>query len=395
MADSNKDLKINIEVKADSSEAEEKSRLLEKSLEDLNKISPGLGNTMNLLALAYFKAGEAAKEGATGVGSFSKAFGGQIRSLGTFAIIDLGIQAAMTYWDLYQEKVAEAAEKQAKSLDKIRESTKAALDEKGEFDEAMKKASEPDDPEAQSLDDANTIISAQTDVKRKLMKSDLDSKLDGAKTPEERSVIEKNYEKDSDALSSDEESQRIEALGKVITGLQEDQTSAKAERKQMADWLPHIPELVKTARAWGEEEHAQELLDDIPRLNKKIAALDEKIEGDQKKITQYGHQKQIQGTVHKINDVGREQTDEQKILKGVESNDASAHGEKLSQEQIKTNQALTQLFAAHAGGIQQMQQIIKYHLEHSTTQAKEIAALKNALDGLQGQVAATSNRHTG
>jgi hypothetical protein len=44
---------------------------------------------------------------------------------------------------------------------------------------------------------------------------------------------------------------------------------------------------------------------------------------------------------------------------------------------------LTKLFSQYQGGIAEMQKVIAYHLQHSTTQAQQIEALKNTLATLQ------------
>lgn len=116
-------------------------------------------------------------------------------------------------------------------------------------------------------------------------------------------------------------------------------------------------------------------------------SLDLQILDDQTKITRYGGEVATQTAVHEINDDERLRASDRTISKGAEGMDAVAHGERLSQEQIKANEALTELFAAHIGGLQAMQQIIKYNLEHTKTQAEEIQVIKNALNTLQNSTA--------
>ena len=346
----------------------------------LNEIIPGLGTALRGLGEVSNEAG-AAVAGAEG--EVAAANTSMLASSGPLIVIVLAIQAAMTYWDLYSESVKDAAEKQGKALDKIRTATADALKEQVDFTEAMKKASEPEDKYAEALGRTNAIIAATTEAKRKLMKLDEDAELAQAKTPEEKDEIKKRYGDKEDALSSGEEGQKIAALQKTIADLQADQGDATADKKQYTDEEKRIAKLAREAQARGDDQQHDKLLAEVPRMNDKIAADDKRIEGDQTKITKYSSEVGTQSAVHGINDDERRRAENRPISKAVEGIDAHAQGEKLSQEQIKANQQLTQLFASHAGGIQQMTAIIKYHLAHSTTQDQEIEALKTALANLQ------------
>jgi len=375
--------------------AAEKKKQLAKVMDELNKISPGVGDGVNLLAQAYMKAGAAAEGGKVSMAGFATALSGLTRSVGPTMIASLGIEAVTTWWDFFKEKAEAAAKAQAESMDKIRESTKEALDEHANFDEAMKKASEPEDKFAESLAHAETIILAQTEAKRKLLKLDEEAELAKAKTPEEKEAITKRYDQKDAALSSGEESEKIDALAKTGEAARVDRDKAETEKTDLTEKIKAIIADARNALQLGDSDYHDELLAKLPALNEKIPELDERIISDRTRQTRYEAEADTQGEIHAINDDERLRASDRTVSKGVEGIDAHAHGEKLSQEQIKANQALTELFAAHTGGIQQMQQIIKHHLEQSTTQAQEIAALKNALDGLQNQAANSRNSRQG
>jgi len=331
--------------------AEEYSKHAEgmrKVIGELNRVVPGLGEA--------FKAVETTMEGGNA----------------TLILVALAIQATMTYWDLYKEKVTAAAEAQAKAFDKIRESTRAALDEQKSFTEEMKAAAEPQDAYAAALGRANTILDAQIKAKRALMKADEDAEMAGAKTPEEKEAIKKKYGEKGDAASHDEEQSKIDVMQEVLRKVVDDQ--AELERQRNA-----AKEEIRDAVA----SHQTDL---IPELNKKVEELDKKIVSAQEHQTQYRADIRTASTVGGINDDSRTMAGNRTISKGVEGIDAAAHGQKLTQEQVKANAALTQLFSQQSGGIAAMQSIIKYHLQHSTTQAQETEALKKALATLQGQM---------
>ena len=70
------------------------------------------------------------------------AFRGLTAAMGPFIVVALAIEAATTYWKLYKDRVAEAAQAHADAMDKFRESTRAAVEENSNF--------------AKSMDDAKT-----------------------------------------------------------------------------------------------------------------------------------------------------------------------------------------------------------------------------------------------
>lgn len=330
---------------------------MRKVIGQLNRIAPGLGEAFHGIESAITRGG------------------------GALIVVSLAIEAAMTYWDMYKEKVDETAKAQAEALDKLRDTTREAREEQESFNEAMRAAAEPQDKYADALGSAQKILDAQLKVKRDLLKADEDAEIAQAKTPEEKAAIQKKYAGLGAGLDNEGEVAKIGLLNRTVGNLQADLEGQLSQRDK----------LVAEKTATGADRPSIERLAEINGLLKE---LDPKIVNTQKELTSYSGQAESEQQVHDINSSGRLFANNREISKAVGGIDASQHGERLTQEQIKANAALTQLFAAHSGGIQQMQAIIKYHLAHSTTQAQEINALKNALATLQGQMrnAPTGNR---
>src|SRR5450756_1567083 len=240
--------------------AAEKKKQLAKVMDELNKISPGVGDGVNLLAQAYMKAGAAAEGGKVSMAGFATALSGLTRSGGPTMIASLGIEAVTTWWDFFKKKAEAAAKAQAESMDKIRESTKEALDEHANFDEAMKKASEPEDKFAESLAHAETIILAQTEAKRKLLKLDEEAELAKAKTPEEKEAITKRYDQKDAALSSGEESEKIDALAKTGEAARVERDKAETEKTDLTEKIKAIIADARNALQLGDSDYHDELL---------------------------------------------------------------------------------------------------------------------------------------
>ena len=321
---------------------------MRKVIGELNRVVPGLGEA--------FKAVETTMEGGNA----------------TLILVALAIQATMTYWDLYKEKVAAAAEAHAKALDHIRDVTKEARVEQEDFTKAMAEASVSQDKYADALGRATAVLDAQLKAKRALNQADEAAELAAAATPEEKAAIKKKYGEKETALGSEEEKGKLDLLNNVIASLKTDRDQALAEKAKLE-----------------EDKSKPENVRDPEKMSKivsRLLELNSRITGDQTKITSYTNQADTAANVHAINDDSRTATSNRTVSKGVEGIDAAAHGQKLTQEQVKANAALTQLFSQQSGGIAAMQSIIKYHLQHSTTQAQETEALKKALATLQGQM---------
>ena len=278
-----------------------KGREMREIFSKLNEMIPGLGLAMRGLGEV---SNEASAQVAAGEGEVAAANKSLLMSTGPLVVVVLALQAAMEYWDLYKEKVASAAEAQATALDKIRKTTKEALDEQAEFNKAMAEACEPEDKYAASLALTNAAIAAQTKAKQDLLKADEEAELARAKTPEERDAIKKKYGDKEKGLAAGEAQQKIDALARTISEIEADRDSASAQKQIAASALPGLAGLMGRLQAGGHSNEAALVGDQMAKLTEQIKALDQTIVGDQKKITKYRDEARTDVTLQNISTAG-------------------------------------------------------------------------------------------
>lgn len=168
---------------------------LEKAMEELNKISPGIGEAANLIATAYKTMGTAAAENAGNVGSFNTALSSTLRTAGPMTLVSLGIQAAIEWWDLYKKKVDATARAQEEAVKRMVAATANARNTVEALNKNLapkeKNMAEQDDDELQGkLGD----LQNKTDRQSRLNQANKEKELSDAKTPEQASQIEDKYE---------------------------------------------------------------------------------------------------------------------------------------------------------------------------------------------------------
>ncbi len=82
-----------------ASRAGAKQKALDSVIGELNRIMPGLGHAMSLLAEAYIESGEAAAVGTEGAVTFGTALEGLTRSAGVIIAIGLALEAGRQLWE--------------------------------------------------------------------------------------------------------------------------------------------------------------------------------------------------------------------------------------------------------------------------------------------------------
>jgi hypothetical protein len=114
-----------------------KHMAISRIMSELGHLSPGLGEALGMVSDAYKLAGESAEGGAVGATQFAAAMDEVLLSMGPLVVVSLSIQAAMEYWDLYQEKVKETAEANDQAMQQMAEATKKAFKAVQDLDEAL------------------------------------------------------------------------------------------------------------------------------------------------------------------------------------------------------------------------------------------------------------------
>lgn len=217
----------------------EKHRALRGILNELNRVSPGLGHAMELLTSAYTEAGVAAEGGAVGVAEFKVALQEMLVTLGPLIIAMLSVEAVMTYWDMYKEKVESAAKAQEAASERIVESTKAALEAVQALDEAMHpKEKNMAGKDEQDLKRQQEELQNGYNRQRELNKANEEKELQEAASPEEKEAIKKRFEMLDAQLNDWRDKQKAAIEGAMVATME----------KQLADLSAANDKLINKAK---------------------------------------------------------------------------------------------------------------------------------------------------
>lgn len=338
-----------------------KGKEMKRLLLELNQVAPGLG---------------------TGIHEIERALAAGV---GPLIVFTLAIETAMTYWELYKQKSEAAAESQIKSLDQIREAFRSARTEQEEFQKAMDKASKPDDQTGADLANKRAVLAAQFSGRESLLRKDEAAEQSQAKTPEARAAVQQKFEGRRAQLQSEREAAEINLLQATLDQLEQQKKQTQSEKETLQDSRNAWSTTITTMRNLGlNTDHAA---GELAKVNAHIKEIDDKLVETQTKLTRYGGESGTAASVHGINDFTRSASENRVISKAVmDGIDPAARGVALNEDQRNANAALTELFSHYSGGIAQMMAIIRNHIQHSTSQAQEMKALKNSLAYLQQQV---------
>lgn len=407
-----------------SSNARLQHMALHQAFTQLDKIAPGLGNTLNMVTRGIHGMGDES------VGTQAK-MAALIDTIGPLIVVMLTIEVATQAWDRYQEKVKAVAAEQAALAEQTSKNLKKMLSDIEALDKAMhpkeKTTAQKDEAELKKTKQGIEDDSEETLARGKFREEKM---LGQAVTPEAKAKIKADFEQWTKELNEWKLGQ-LAAADQAMVEKMNKQTADLKAKAVAADSGPE--ERAARAQATGMDDFSKGTQEQINGLKERalygngpeslaaIAALpdrekllkDYQADGVKKlqKITDASEKIKTEGTEigdaregvsagadesgHKatqavrLDEIG-EGRDPDTIARGAAGIDINAHGEKLSQEQIKANAALSALFAAHTGGIGDMQRIISDHLSHSTTQAqftKELAARLKTLEAHSKQTA--------
>lgn len=258
-------------------ESGEKHRGLRHIMGELNRISPGLGEALEVLASSYKNAGTAAKGGAVGLAEFNAALEEVLLSLGPIIIAMLSVEAVMEYWDLYKEKVKGAAEAQEEATKRIVESTKSALESVRELDEAMH-------PKAQGMaaKDEAALKKNQADLEnaynrqRELNKAAEEKELQGAGSSGEKEQIKKRFELLDAQLNDWRDKQKAAVEGAMIGTMEKQLADLKAAENPL---IQRAKPAYQMGLASGDMTRYNQIRDELKKNAEEAKGIREKLDG--------------------------------------------------------------------------------------------------------------------
>jgi hypothetical protein len=241
-----------------ASHSSQKHMALRRIFGQLDQISPGLGESLRLVAEAYLGAGEAAEGGAVGVAEFNTALEELLVTLGPLIIAMLGIEATLKFWDLYKTKVEAAAEAQAESTKKIVESTHQALQAVQELDKAM----HPEKKNLAGQDEEN--LKRQQDAldnayqrQHELNQAEQEKELKNANSPEQKEAITQKFAVANAALEDWRAKQKAAIEGAIVGTIDRQISQTKKAEEGLIDEQRKQFQAQKDARAQIESLQTQ------------------------------------------------------------------------------------------------------------------------------------------
>lgn len=331
---------------------------MKQAASDLNQLMPGLGDAFH------------------GVEGAIRGSGGGLD------VLALAIQAAQTYRELYTESANRAAEATKEAFDKIRETTRTALEEQQKFNDMLKKASTPDDQYAEKLEHDTKTSDAHVQQKIALLKVREEAELKQAHTSEEQAKIRQKYQDAINETEDDGAEQHIILMRKTVDQLDKDIASVTAKRKAVKD---QITQKVESARISGHQVDPAEM----DKLNKEVAGYDDNIADLTRKKTRYNSRLNtdtdatyIGIETHKMERAERVvQPGDDTIAEGVAAL-AASHAGRITDQQKQSLAKLEALFTSIFGSTAHLTEALKYSLEHHLTQQQEIIVIKNQIQEL-------------
>jgi len=356
-----------------ASHAAGKQQVLSSILAELNRLLPGSGHALNLVAEAYIEAGTSAEAGVTGVEAFNAALGELLITLGPLIIVMLSIEAASTYWDLYKEKAAGAAAAVADSLKQIDDSLRTTLKLQADLNDAMYGKDDPIKRIHEAAQQAEAERKARYANDRDQLEFEEQNELATASTPAEKEAIKNKYARKQDFIKSSEDAADIvgkqDELGAVNKAKDEAKATAAAILKQITDLGVNGPpadlgRLNKLLDA--QTKLIARLTDEQSSLIPEIAS-DQSVAGIKAQGVRQDAAIRVQG--------------DSTIADGLTAYASYMAGDH-SQKNQQAIQAITDAYKTISGNVDLMISAMKFAYDNNMTQQQEIALMKRQLQTL-------------
>jgi hypothetical protein len=349
-----------------------KQQVLSSILAELNRLLPGSGHALHLVAEACIEAGTSAEAGVTGVEAFNTALGELLITLGPLIIVMLSIESASTCWDLYKDKANGAAGAVSEAFKKIDDSLRTTLKLQGELNEAMYGKDDPLKRIHEAAQQAGAERKARYENDREELRLREEKELVAARTPAEKESIKNKYAGKQEFSKSAEEGADI--VGKP-DGL-EAVSKAKDLAKATADaLLKQITELGVNGPS-AERDRLNKLLEEQTKFI-------ERLTGEQGELIPEIASGQSVAGIHAQG--GRQETairvqGDNTIQSELDYANymAGDHSQKTT-DAIKT---LTETYRTISGNVDLMLSAMKYAHDNSLTQKQEIVLIKQQLQAL-------------
>jgi hypothetical protein len=212
---------------------EGRSRELHHVFGKLNQIFPGLGEGLKFVKEGFFEEARGANAAADANEAYAatapdveaanaKMAASSVKSAGIWAIVILAIEAVMTYWDLYKEKVENTEKAQEEAMKKIQDASAEALKAVRELDEAL----HPKEKNLATQDEEvmkGKLEALDNQVKRQkeLNKAEEENRLAAAQTPEQKNRIKEDFDqadKKLDEWAAKQKARIEEETAQIIQG---------------------------------------------------------------------------------------------------------------------------------------------------------------------------------
>ena len=331
----------------------------------LNEVLPGLGSALDLLTQGYRGSAEAAEAGAAANESF-------IASLGPIAVVLLGIQTAMQYWDMYKDKVKEAQEAQSEALEKMTDSLNKAREAQDKFFDSQHPEDDPIRKIENDFDRNMAVSRAQVEGHKKVLQTEEGAELANAKSPKEKEKIRQNYEglnaQQDKLLETKTANAKQDEMGELNDAITKATNQGDALRQQ-----------ILTARKAGDTKKVDELTGDWGKVSDQLKLLNDKKESLGADIAK----DQAVAAVNAMTDrqVTAARTPDDTVANALNAFQAEQHG-KIAPAQQNALNALQNTFDLIGGNVDAMNTALKYALDHFSNQAQEIAYIKRQLAAL-------------
>ena len=335
---------------------------MRKVIGQLNRVAPGLGEAFHGIEKAVTQGG------------------------GALIVVSLAIEAAMTYWEMYKESVAESAAAQAAALDKTRIATHNLIEEQAKFKTALDNNKPAAADYIKDLGDQVKVLEAQFTVRKNILEIAEKAELANAKTPEEQQAIKARYEVGKGNLAQSEDARKIEAIANERIALENQKLAVEnektsldnrvadlARRKRIGDGISIGPgtseEERKTITHMGggitQSEYDKGMGDAAP----KMAELTKTLEDLNRQASELKGRYTLDSRIGNINADGR------------------ALANKLNERDKQTGQTLAEMGTAAHLNQSQIIEIARQLLSGQMTHALEIAGLKALMRnaGLNGK----------
>jgi len=292
-------------------------------------------------------------------------FRGLINGMGPMLVLVEGIQAAVTWWNFYEEKVKAVADAQAAALDKMRDATKKLVEENTNFANSLENIETAVQKLNTAYQQGKAVLDAQLKVRENILKADEDAALAAAASPEEKQAIKATFAARHATLQAGGEQAGIDLLGNVIAAATSQLNQRMGEREG----------LERQATATQDPAERQ-------RLGSQIVEKDKQIEELQKQIDSLQSEKTKNENVFSTERAGRAEEGVFEIIRNSQSRGS------VSPDEQNVLTRVASIYAGHQVNLQQSFQILMAIERNGNLQGELLKRILTTQDDLNNKIQA-------